>query len=271
MAGRHGGLWALLVFALGLLLAIVGLRQRMDSRRGIRWISLPGGPFLMGSNEGASNEQPVHPVRVGPFELMKTEITVAMYRGCVGHGQCSAPRTKDPGAQRMCNWSRSGRDKHPVICMTWGQARAFCQWAGGRLPSEAEWEYAARSGGKDRRYPWGNEAASCSRAVMQDGGPGCGRGSTWPVCSKRAGSSAQGVCDLAGNAWEWVEDAYHPGYGAAPLDGTAWTQGGGDLRVLRGGGWSPPAGALRAAARERLDAGAEVVGFGARCARQARP
>ena len=129
------------------------------------------------------------------------------------------------------------------------QAQAFAGWAGGRLPSESEWEYAARSGGKAQTYPWGDEEATCSLAVMEDGGKGCGEERTWPVCSKPAGNSRQGVCDLAGNVWEWVQDGYHDTYSGAPEDGTAWDEDGAAYRVIRGGSWYSTASVLRASNR----------------------
>ena len=243
-------------------------------KHGITWIRLPGGRFQMGSNEGDSDEKPVHEVRVGAFSLMKSEITVAMYKACVAAGKCSAPHFDDGTCYVYdgSSWKKGllpqslRSDEHPVVCIDWEQARGFCSWAGGRLPSEAEWEYAARSGGREVTYPWGNETASCSRAVMDDGGKGCGRSSTWPVCSKTAGSSAQGICDLAGNVWEWVEDWFHSSYEGAPQDGTTWTQGD-SIRVFRGGSWRYRAAYLRAANRGWNVPGYRCDLLGGRCAR----
>ena len=211
---------------------------------GIEWITIPGGSFAMGSTK-SSDEQPPHSVRVSTFQLGRTEVTVAQYRRCVDAGTCSKPETTT-----YCNWGKGGRDDHPVNCVSWDDARAFATFAGGRLPTEAEWEYAARSGGRDQAYPWGDGTATCERAVVSDGGDGCGRDRTWPVCSLPDGNSTHGVCDLAGNVWEWVEDDYHGSYGGAPSDGSAWTdRPRGSRRVCRGGSWYNDAGLARAASR----------------------
>ncbi len=231
-------------------------------KAGIEWVRIPGGSFRMGSTKGGSDEKPVRTVRVGDLALSKTEVTVGQYRACVDARACTAP---DTGT--YCNWDKSGRDDHPINCVDWEQASAFAKWAGGRLPSEAEWEYAARSGGKSREYPWGDQKADCSRAVMDDGsGNGCGKGgTTFPVCSKPAGNTAQGVCDMAGNVWEWVADWYGP-YGEAPNDGSARTRTA-QFRVGRGGGWNNAARGLRAAHRSGRSPGGRRINLGFRVAR----
>ena len=201
------------------------------------WVLIPGGSFNMGSNNGESDEKPVHRVTVRTFEMTKTQVTVEQYKACVDAGACTAP---DTGGS--CNWGQSDRGKHPINCVDWHQAQAYAKWAGGRLPSEAEWEYAARSGGRDWKYPWGNGNATCERAVMYDGDLGCGRESTWPVCSKPRGNTTHGLCDMAGNVWEWVQDWYHDSYKGAPTDGSAWEKPTGSIRVNRGGSWYRYAG-----------------------------
>lgn len=185
----------------------------------------------MGSNSGRDKEKPMHGVKVGTFRMSKTEVTVAQYRACVKAGRCTKPNTG-----KYCNWGKARRGAHPVNCVDSRQSRAFCRWAGGRLPSEAEWEYAARSGGKDWKYPWGDEAATCYRTVMDRRGIGCGKKRTWPVCSKTAGNTSQGLCDMAGNVQEWTEDCWHDNYSGAPSDGSAWTKNcSSTFRVIRGG------------------------------------
>jgi formylglycine-generating enzyme len=182
---------------------------------------------------GAGGKAGIEWVNLGRFSISKTEVTVGQYRACVEAGACTAP--DDKSSSKYCNWGYSGREDHPVNCVDWNQASAFAKWAGGRLPTGKEWTYAATSGGKSWEYPWGDEAATCSRAIMDDGGVGCGQDRTWPVCSKPAGNSTQGVCDLAGNVWEWTDER----------------EGASD-RVYRGGGWINSASYLRASYRFRL-------------------
>ncbi len=246
--------------------AEVDRRAEALRRAGIEWVRIPGGTFQMGSTK-EDDEQPVHAVRVSSFELMKTEVTVGQYRLCVEAGACTAPDAYDPSAEwsTYCNWGQSGREDHPVNCVEWEQAQSFASWAGGRLPTESEWEYAARSGGESRTYPWGNESATCSRAVMNDGGGGCGQERTWPVCSKPAGNSTQGVCDLSGNVYEWVQDTYQDTYRGAPGDGTAWEDG--VWRVNRGGSWFDTAAELRASCRDEEDPSHRSFSMGFRLAR----
>ncbi len=231
-------------------------------------VTLPAGSFDMGSASGQSDEEPVHTVMVPAFEMLETEVTVKQYAGCVDAGACTAPSTW----YIDCNWNDPGFEDHPVNCVDWQQAVDFCTWAGGRLPTEAEWEYAARSGGPSSsyQYPWGNATATCSYAVMDDGnGPGCGTGTsrTWPVCSKTAGNTLQGLCDMAGNVLEWVQDWYHSDYTGAPTDGSAWLIPSGGDRVIRGGSKSYGAAYVRAAWRDDSADGGGSVGF--RCARDA--
>ncbi|HQL56295.1 MAG TPA: SUMF1/EgtB/PvdO family nonheme iron enzyme [Myxococcota bacterium] len=221
------------------------------------WCLIPGGSFNMGSNDGDDDEKPVHSVTVRTFEMSKTAVTFRQYRACVSAGGCT-PAHVDDGTCWIWNGSKweQGRlpssfqgDEQPVVCVDWDQAQAYARWAGGRLPTEAEWEYAARSGGRDWKYPWGNENATCERAVMDDGGNGCGRNSTWPVCSKPKGNTTQGLCDMAGNVWEWVQDWYHDSYNGAPTDGSAWERPTGSSRVFRGGSCYGDAWYVRAAFR----------------------
>jgi formylglycine-generating enzyme required for sulfatase activity len=239
------------------------------SRGGLTWVRFPGGTFEMGGDNGEPDERPVHAVTVRSFELTRTEVTNAQYQACVDAGACSEPHFEDGTCY---GWNGSfwmaraigpafRAPNMPVVCVDWDQAQVFARWAGGRLPTEAEWEYAARDGGKEIEYPWGNATASCRRAVMDDG---CGTRATAEVCSKNEFAR---LCDMAGNVWEWVEDAHQNGYSGAPTDGSARVAPGGSARVYRGGSWSGPADPLRARNRSRGHPGYRDARLGFRVAR----
>ena len=199
---------------------------------------IPAGSFWMGCNSAVDNdcdsdESPYHEVTLSGYYIDKTEVTVDDYADCVTAGACTAPST----ASSYCNWEVSGKGNHPVNCVNWSQAGEYCTWAGKRLPTEAEWEKAAR-GTDGRKYPWGNEDATCEYAVMDDGtGNGCGTDSTWEVCGKSpAGDSPYGLCDMSGNVWEWVSDWYDSGYYTNSQASNPTGPVSGPTRVRRGGG-----------------------------------
>ena len=207
-------------------------------------IRIPRGTFEMGDGESPySDERPVHTVRLASFYLSKTEVTVAQYRACVEAGGCAEPVRERP----LCTWMAEGKDDHPINCVSWHDAKAYAEWIDARLPSEAEWEYAARSGGLDREYPWGTTEATCDLAVIA----GCGSG-TQPVCSQVAGNTEQGLCDMGGNVFEWLEDDRHMNYWGAPGDGRAWIDSPrAGNRVIRGGSWGLDPKGSRVALRLR--------------------
>ena len=206
-------------------------------------IYIPAGPFLMGSDKSQdpdafSNELPQHSVHLEAFWIDKYEVTNAQYRKCVQAGICQpAPFANDPNFNA---------DNQPVVSVSWYDAKAYCQWAGADLPTEAQWEKAAR-GTDGRIYPWGNQTATCDYAVMGDIlSNGCGKGNAaWPVGSKTKGASPYGVMDMSGNVLEWVEDWYD-GYQGTTYQ-SAWY--GIKVKVLRGGCWSVGNPHIRAAAR----------------------
>lgn len=230
-------------------------------------VEVPAGVFEMGS-EAFPDEGPIRYVQVDRFWMDEREVTVVEYAVCVDDGACS-----DPGTSSGCNWTIAGRATHPVNCVDWYQAQAYCDWAGGgtkRLPTEAEWEKAAR-GTDARTYPWGEmPEPSCSHVVMDDeaaGGEGCGSGSTMEVGSKPLGSSPYGVQDMAGNVYEWVSDWYAPSYDPRDTDNPTGPASSGS-RVIRGGSWDlSGAVLLRGASRNNYGSAFTFDGVGIRCAR----
>ena len=209
------------------------------------WVHLSGGSFVLGPRRSDLAGPQVCGLSIPAFEMVRTEVTVGMYEACVSQGACAGP-----GSGRFCNWGRTGRQEHPINCVSWKQARDFAAWVGrgSRLCTEAEWEIAARSG-KGYSYPWGEEKPSCQRTVMDYGGLGCGKDQTWEVGRRPGGNSEQGISDLIGNVWEWVADCHTGIYPDAPKDGSARPGPEGCDRVLRGGGWWDKPGSLKATAR----------------------
>jgi len=176
-------------------------------------------------------ESPYHLVTIDTFWIDKYETTVAQYKACVGAGGCPADFKEYMPTD--CNLTVEGKDSHPVNCVRKSDAEAFCEWAGKRLCSEAEWEKAAR-GEDGRTYPWGNEPVTCSRAAFS----GCQSSGTVPVGSKPAGASPYGALDMIGNVREWVADCWQASYAFAPTDGSACQECGGFdpyNGVMRGG------------------------------------
>lgn len=161
-------------------------------------VKIPAGCFRMGCTKApcAGEPLPSREVCLDEYSIGHHEVTVAEYKACVDAGTCTKPQIR--GA---CNWEQAGRDDHPVNCLSWQQASAYCAWAGKRLPTEAEWERAAR-GTASRLYPWGDEPPSCERGVIGQ----CSHKGTERVSGMPAGDTPEGVSDLAGNVFEYVND-----------------------------------------------------------------
>ncbi len=223
------------------------------------WVFIEGGSFMMGSENGEANELPVHQVTIPGFEMSRSEVTIAQYDACVRTGECFPPT--DQGNDPYCNWGYEGRENHPVNCIDWDQARRYAEWMGARLPSESEWEYAARGRGLDRIYPWGDSAPGCNHAVVSS----CEGDHTSPVCSKPEGNTVQGLCDISGNVAEWVNDGYADNYEHTPRDGSSHLPG--ENKTYRGGAWFNGPEAMRATFRWRTVPGSRHYERGFRLVR----
>jgi formylglycine-generating enzyme required for sulfatase activity len=221
-----------------------------DPRTGIEFVEVPAGEFRMGLAE-ENDARPVRRVRLAAFWLARTETTreqYARFRAATGRAE--------PGHWRHELFARPGS---PVIGVTWHDAQAFCAWAEARLPTEAEWEYAAR-GADGRRYPWGNEPPTPERAVFHRD---IGFAGTSPVAGAPAGASPFGLLDMAGNAFEWCADWYSADYYARAPGENPPGPAEGRQRVIRGGAWISLPDACRAGARAQYppDAASVLIGF----------
>ncbi len=225
------------------------------------------------------DEIPGHAVNLPAFLIDRTEVRVVDYAQCVLSGECSDRRLEgyaiDGGAyveSPRCNWKQPDRERHPINCVSWAQADAYCAWRAARLPTEAEWERAARGDDK-RRFPWGDEPASCLNTVMaEEGDQGCGKDGTWPVANKPKDVSPFGVMDMAGNAREWVHDWYDARYYKRKIPDDPQGPDHGSRRVARGGGWgNVVARFMRVSRRDNHEPTTRSMHLGFRCARDAAP
>jgi formylglycine-generating enzyme required for sulfatase activity len=214
-------------------------------------ISIKGGDFMMG-DATQTNASPKHSVSVTAFSIDKYEVTAKKYAACVASGACTTPKI----SEAECTYGKVGKESYPINCVTWDEAKAFCSWNKKRLPTEAEWEFAAR-GPVGRTYPWGSDAPSCSRASFK----GCSTGPSM-IGQHGLGISYFGVHDMAGNVDEWVKDWFGNYTAGASVDPTGPASG--QKRVIRGGNWKEDLG-LQSYARWSSDRAATTIGF--RCAK----
>jgi len=218
---------------------------------GMAMMYIPAGKFLMGSDEGEGDESPVHEVYLDAFWMDEHEVTWGQYQKFLeetGYDDSASGESED----------------HPVIYVDWDDTQAYCEWAGRRLPTEAEWEKAARGGLEGKKYPWGNEDPVCSQ--------GAENGAQFISCDDRTVPvmsffpNGYGLYDMAGNLWEWVSDYYDSGYYEnSPVENPQGPASG-NIRVLRGGSWNDYASCVVAAIRHRYDPNDSSDSRGFRCA-----
>jgi formylglycine-generating enzyme required for sulfatase activity len=223
-------------------------------------VLVDGGTFTMGSDSGEQDEAPAHRVTVSSFRIGQTEVSVGEYQRCVDARRCDRPATNG-----RCQGTNA-RSDFPVVCVDWSDARRFCDWDHGWLPTEAEWEFAAR-GVDERTYPWGSERPDCTRADFEgtrDDRGSCNGPGPSPVTSHADGATPSDVLNLAGNVWEWVSDWYGAYPALRTTDPTGPEEG--RQRVTRGGTWGSPGVELRTTERWALDPGLKRWGVGFRCA-----
>ena len=249
------------------------LPTEITDSKDVQMMLVPADEFTMGSNTGSDDESPAHTVYLDAYYIDKYEVTNAYYIAynatCVGAGECRWPY---PGSSTRSSYiGRPQYDNYPVIYVSWFEAKAYCEWRGARLPTEAEWEKAAR-GVDGRTYPWGEEI-DCSLAnYAHCTGSNLTGGDTMAVGSYIDGISPYGLYDMGGNVWEWVEDWYSRTYYQNSPDANPPGPDSGDYRVLRGGAWNI-GGDSSVASSHRYFYGpsAKYDNIGFRCAKDTNP
>jgi formylglycine-generating enzyme required for sulfatase activity len=220
-----------------------------------RQVHIPAGTFAVGSLVGEDDEHPLRKVMIDAFELDATEVKVGAWLRCELAGGCPPLLEISQATSPECNLPFEERREHPINCVTWDEAAAFCRWESATLPSEDQWEYAAASGGEGRVnvFPWG---AMANPLLANGVGAEDGFLTTAPAGSFPRGASDFGALDMAGNVEEWTADAYSVPGSNAPPDAR---------RVTRGGSYESDARGLRAARRGKADPGARAPTRGFRC------
>lgn len=230
------------------------------------------GPFEMGSNGGADDEQPVHIVMLDDFYIDLYEVTNSQYAICADLEICD-PTTDttafESSYSRGIYFGNPEYADYPVIYANWHEAQKFCEWRGGRLPTEAEWEKAARGGLEGKIYPWGDEAPVCEDGTKNgakfDDDEACNNTDTVQVGSYSP--NGHGLYDMAGNVWEWVSDFYDENYYASsPANDPSGPEDGG-FPVVRGGSWDNSADRLRVSDRRFNEINGYGLSIGFRCVR----
>ena len=229
------------------------LPAMISDEKGAEMILIPAGPFVMGSNDNQAAAKPAHTVTLGDYYIDKYEVTNEQFLACVEAGVCSG------GSRRLYNSTWVG---HPVMDVTWFQAQQFCEWRGGSLPTEAQWEKAAR-GTDERIFPWGNDPVTCERARYG----ACGW-FTVPVGQHPTGVSPFGVHDMAGNVWEWTKDWYKSDYfTVSPAENPTGPETDTGYKSTRGGAWFYQAGLMTSIWRNHAPPTAAYSYLGFRCIR----
>ena len=243
-------------------------------------VTIPGGAFRMGCDketEGTCPEDavPTHEVALSSYVMDKFEVPVELFEKCISENVCTNDNAEEPHYRTssdsyQCNIGNPDRKNHPANCVTWRGAKAYCEWLGKRLPTEAEWENAARSG-KVQIYPWGDTPeASCDNTVMKSSANGCGSNTTSPVGSKPDGASELGIFDLSGNVAEYTGDWYEKKFYSTDEASQQDTQGPAEpekdkYKVIRGGSYIYGESHTRSSFRSSAKLDDPAIDFGFRC------
>lgn len=230
----------------------------LREKDGMEMVYVPEGTFIMGSNDGSINERPVREVRLNAYWIDKYEVTNAQFALCVEAKACDGPIGEN-FYMRADYYNNSQYANYPVIYVDWKQANSYCEWVGGSLPTEAQWEKAAR-GPDGNKYPWGNEAPTCAKANYSE----CGVEDTTEVGSYPEGASVYGVMDMAGNVWEWVNDWWADIYDVDVINNPKGPNYG-IYKILRGGSYTDIVRSLNSHTRFKYDPSNILNNSGFRC------
>jgi formylglycine-generating enzyme required for sulfatase activity len=238
--------------------AFTPLPAEITDAKGVQMVLVPEDEFTMGS-ENDDDERPVHTVYLDDFYVDIFEVTNSLYKACVAVDACDKPKDTS-------KYDNSQYAKHPVVFVDWNMAQAYCEWRRAKLPTESQWEKAAR--GTDARiYPWGTSIDTTFANYLNS------IKDTSDVGSYENGRSVYGVYDLAGNVWEWVADRYDADYyytlSAIAINPPGPTSG--NARVIRGGSWNDDDNAVRSSNRAGLNFTASGHDLGFRCAMDVTP
>jgi serine/threonine-protein kinase len=234
---------------------------RVSAKDGMTLVYVPAGNFVMGRGNGQEDEKPVHTVFLDAYWIDQTEVTNGMYQQCVSDDICEPP-SLSRSFTREGYFGNPEYDNFPVIYVNWDQAVAYCAWADRRLPTEAEWEKAAR-GTAGSLYPWGNESPSLNLAIFNNF-----TGDTAEVAGYPDGASVYSVMDMAGNVFEWVYDWYDESYysDSPEINPQGPNLLSGSYRVIRGGAWNSLGHFLQSGSRNKLQPSLANYYVGFRCA-----
>lgn len=228
-------------------------------------VHIPGGTFTMGSSDGEADESPQRAISMSSFSIDQYEVTFAQYDSCVKKGVCTPAHYDDgncfistgSGFQRVVVPHQLRGNDLPVVCVTWAQASKYCAWKKKRLPTEAEWEYAARAG-QDSRYAWGDDPPTGQRVAQPS--------EQKPRSPGRCAPNGWQVYDMTGNVWEWTASLYEKDYYTYADSVNPTGPFAGRYRVLRGGGWYSGPEQLRVTNRHWFEPSSAEVSVGFRCA-----
>ena len=224
---------ALMILISGLCWVLSSCAPKVQIREidGMPMVRIPAGEFIMGSDTGQPNQAPAHSVDLSMYWIDQYEVSVAQYTACVADGACTPPWAYH-SETHPDYYEGETFQQYPIQAITWRQAEAYCAWVGGRLPTEAEWEKAAR-GTDQRMYPWGDDAPDCTKANFDRCLNDPNQVGAYP-----AGVSPYGLYDMAGNVWEWTADYYDSEAYATHTLQDPQGPASGTHRVIRGGSWS---------------------------------